>query len=37
MSGRRMPALQPVNGVRKPFSVKRIGGWLIARPIWAAT
>ena len=37
MSGRRMLPLQTVNGVRKPFSVKRIGGWSIARAIWAAT
>jgi hypothetical protein len=31
-----MVLLQPVNGVRKQFSVKRIGGSWIARAIWAA-
>src|ERR1700679_2455577 len=37
MWGRRMPPLQTVNGVRKPLLVKRLGGWSIPRPIWAAT
>jgi hypothetical protein len=37
MSAWKIVLLQPVNGVRKTFSVKPIGCLSIARPIFAAT